>query len=203
MRPRFSSTSSDSPPPPPKGSVFSASAIYPFLLLSAITSLALNLSHQRTAKSQETAHLSAQITVLESLLNQLRSPSGSTPPSSEEIERELELVGLGRGKGKTALGEGDGSGKSRTSWSEVLFGKKGKEFEQDKDDTDWEKVFREADEAENKKKTSTSSPSSPSDPATVPTPVLATPPPAPSPTPASKPLSDQTPPKPKSTAIYL
>lgn len=139
IRPRFSSTASDSPPPPPKGSIFSAPTIYPFLLLSAITSLALNLSHQRTAKSQETAHLSARITVLESLLNQLRSPSGSPPPSSEEIERELELVGLGRGKGKTALGEGDGSGKSRTSWIEVLFGKKGKEFEQDKDDTDWEK----------------------------------------------------------------
>lgn len=135
-RPRFSSSASD-PPPPPRGSIFSASTIYPFLLLSAITSLALNLSHQRTAKSQETAHLSAQVTVLESLLNQLRSPSNR--PTSEDIERELELVGLGRGKGKTALGEGDKSGKGQTSWGEVLFGKKGKEFQQEKDDTDWEK----------------------------------------------------------------
>ena len=132
-----SSSDGPAPPPPPRGSIFSASTLYPFVLLSAITSLALNLSHQRTAKTQETAHLSAQISVLESLVNQLRS--SSTPPSAEEIERELELVGLGRGKGKIALGEGDKLGKSATSWTEVLFGKKGKEFEQDQDDTDWEK----------------------------------------------------------------
>ncbi|GAA5896619.1 uncharacterized protein JCM6883_006962 [Sporobolomyces salmoneus] len=203
-RVRYSSSSAN-PPPPPKGSFFSASAIYPFLLLSAITSLALNLSHQRTAKSQETAHLSAQITVLESLLAQLRSTS-SSPPSSEEIERELELVGLGRGKGKKALGEGDKLGKSMTSWTEVLFGKKGKEFQQDKDDTDWEKVFREADEAEIKKSNSSNS----SENKTLPTPVLVTPPPSqssPQPPPATSPsATDPTTPsssKPKSTAIYL
>lgn len=131
-------SSSGSPPPPPRGSFFSASAIYPFILLSAITSLALNLSHQRTARSQETSHLSAQITVLESLVNQLRNDPNRL--SDEEVEKELELVGLGRGKGKRVVGgEGDKSGRNETSWGEVLFGKRGKEFEPDKDDTDWEK----------------------------------------------------------------
>ncbi|GAA5872672.1 hypothetical protein JCM16303_004600 [Sporobolomyces ruberrimus] len=196
--------SSGSPPPPPRGSFFSASAIYPFILLSAITSLALNLSHQRTARSQETSHLSAQITVLESLVNQLRNDPNRL--SDEEVEKELELVGLGRGKGKRVVGgEGDKSGKNETSWGEVLFGKRGKEFEPDKDDTDWEKVFQEADEAEKLK----SNPSPSSSQETLPTTVLVAPPPL---SPASPPTtssrntkeeSPRPPQKPKTAAIYL
>lgn len=220
-------SSSGSPPPPPRGSFFSASAIYPFILLSAITSLALNLSHQRTARSQETSHLSAQITVLESLVNQLRNDPNRL--SDEEVEKELELVGLGRGKGKRVVGgEGDKSGKNETSWGEVLFGKRGKEFEPDKDDTDWEKgmplplslsllliltdkracactVFQEADEAEKLK----SNPSPSSSQETLPTTVLVAPPPL---SPASPPTtssrntkeeSPRPPQKPKTAAIYL
>jgi len=135
---RFNSTS-PSPPPPPRGSYFSASTIYPFLLLSAITSLALNLSHQRTARSQETSTLLAQISVLESILTKLRNPS-SGALDSEEIERELELVGLGRGKGKKGLGEGElGERKERVSWREVLLGTKDERYREEEDNTDWEK----------------------------------------------------------------
>ncbi|GAA5922194.1 uncharacterized protein JCM15063_003215 [Sporobolomyces koalae] len=191
---------STGPPPPPSGSIFSASTLYPFLLLSAITSLALNLSHQRTAKSQEVAHLSAQVTVLENLLANVHSLD------SEHVERELELVGLGRGKGKLALGEGDKLERNRTSWSEVLFGKKGKQFEPEQDDTDWEKVFREADEAEKASKTASA-------PETLPSTVLVAPPPPSSnvpqprsaPTQVRSPPSDQAlpPQKPPSSPVYL
>lgn len=62
-----------------------------------------------------------------------------TEEDRETVERELELVGLGRGKGKAKL-EHDEAGE--TSWGEVLFGKKGKAYEPEKDDTDWEKGER-------------------------------------------------------------
>lgn len=128
-----------SPPPPPRGSYFSASTIYPFLLLSAITSLALNLSHQRTARSQETSTLLAQISVLQDILTKLRN-SSKEAIDDEEIERELELVGLGRGKGKKGLGEGElGERKDRVSWREVLLGTKDERYRQEEDTTDWEK----------------------------------------------------------------
>ncbi|BGP12942.1 hypothetical protein JCM10213v2_000859 [Rhodosporidiobolus nylandii] len=139
----------DDPPPPPP-SWISAATIYPFILLSAITSLALNLSHQRTARETEGAHYRAQISVLETLLARLRTAAASgmqlTDAEKEEVERELELVGLGRGKGKQAV-EAEGAKREETSWTEVFFGKKGKGYEEE-DNTDWEKVFREADEAE-------------------------------------------------------
>ena len=61
----------------------------------------------------------------------------------EEVERELELVGLGRGKGEAARKRREAiKEQDDTSWGEVLFGKKGKGFEQEKDDTDWEKGER-------------------------------------------------------------
>ncbi|GAA5955070.1 hypothetical protein JCM21900_002776 [Sporobolomyces salmonicolor] len=137
---RRSASSSSAPPPkddPPRPSWISAVTIYPFILLSAMTSLALNLSHQRAARATETAHLGAQISVLESLLARVREGKQLSEAGQEEVERELELVGLGRGKGKEAVNAEAGA-KAPTSWREVLFGKKGKEFEE-KDDTDWEK----------------------------------------------------------------
>ncbi|GAA6007045.1 hypothetical protein JCM11491_001487 [Sporobolomyces phaffii] len=207
-RARYSSSSSGErplPPPPPRGSFFSASTVYPFILLSAITSLALNLSHQRTARAQETAHLSAQVTVLEALLDHVRSRAMTTDDDGddERIERELELVGLGRGRGKRALGEGDREGKRATSWSEVLFGNRATEYQPDQDDTDWERVFQEA-EAADLAKSSTRSTSARSE-NTLPTPVLVAPPPPSPPTPSPTPTDDAAPrpPQPKKAAIYL
>ncbi|GAA6043553.1 hypothetical protein JCM8097_001219 [Rhodosporidiobolus ruineniae] len=173
------SSSDDSPPPPPPPpNYFSAATIYPFILLSAITSLALNLSHQRTARETEGAHFRAQISVLEAVLARLRSPAltGRTlsAQEQEEIERELELVGLGRGKGKQAV-DAEGGKRAETSWTEVFLGKKGKGFDEEEDKTDWEKVFREADEAEKNRQ------SAPSPPAPIPSA------PTPSPSPASGP----------------
>lgn len=216
-----SSSSSSSQLPPPRPSYFSRQTLYPFLLLSAITSLALNLSHSRSQRQQETSQLSAQITVLEALVARLqeRSWPSLTEEDRETVERELELVGLGRGKGKKRE-EHDET--EETSWGEVLFGKKGKAYEPEKDDTDWEKggllrfltpnrpltaltlsafpsVFKDADAAEVTKQAAGPS-ASPEE--IIPTPSPSTPVSAPAPTPKPAPPK----PRPASLAqsgIYL
>lgn len=141
------------PPPPPPPKYLSFATAYPFILLSVITSLAVNLGVQRTARETEGARHRAQISVLEDLVARLRS-RGTTQATDhwlsrgtgalseeeqEEIERELELVGLGRGRGKAAV-SAEMSVKSdwETSWKEVFLGKKGKGYEQEDDQTDWE-----------------------------------------------------------------
>ncbi|ORY85378.1 hypothetical protein BCR35DRAFT_324698 [Leucosporidium creatinivorum] len=178
-----SSLGSSSQVPPPRPSYFSRQTLYPFLLLSTITSLALNLSHSRSQRQQETSQLSAQITVLEALVQRLQTRSWTqlTEEEKETVERELELVGLGRGKGKAKIEHDEAE---ETSWGEVLFGKKGKAYEPEKDDTDWEKVFKDADAAELTKQAAGGSAEelvpSPTAPA-VPAP--STPPPAPAPAP--------------------
>lgn len=121
------------------------SLLYPFLLLSTITSLALNLSHSRQQATATSRHLSAQVSVLSSLVDRLkadRDAHGARPWTADEreaVERELELVGLGRGKGKKAVDGAEVDKGVSISWGEVLFGKKGKQFEPEKDDTDWDK----------------------------------------------------------------
>ncbi|GAA5879314.1 hypothetical protein JCM3774_006431 [Rhodotorula dairenensis] len=145
-------------PPPPKYLRFAT--VYPFILLSIITSLALNLSVQRTARETEGGRYRAQISVLEDLIARLRARGAATaeratrrpsltPAEEDEIERELELVGLGRGRGKEAVSaEMSVKTDEATSWREVFLGKKGKDYEPEDDHTDWEAVFRQADEAE-------------------------------------------------------
>lgn len=139
------STGSPPPrPPPPKYIRFAT--VYPFILLSIITSLALNLSVQRTARETEGARHRAQISVLEKLVARLQSrhqefttTSELTEAEQDEIERELELVGLGRGKGKEAVSaEMSVKTDEATSWKEVFLGKKGKGYEPEDDKTDWE-----------------------------------------------------------------
>ena len=121
------------------------SLIYPFLLLSAITSLALNLSHSRQQATKTNRHLLAQVSVLSSLVSRLkyeRAEAGLKPwtvAEEEAVERELELVGLGRGEGKVAQEGAEVDKGASISWGEVLFGKKGKGYELEKDETDWDK----------------------------------------------------------------
>ncbi|GAA5977365.1 hypothetical protein JCM11641_000076 [Rhodosporidiobolus odoratus] len=190
----------DSPPPPPPPSYISAATIYPFILLSAITSLALNLSHQRTARETEGAQYRAQISVLETLLDGLRTPAATaavlTEAQQEDIERELELVGLGRGKGKAAV-DAEGGKRAETSWREVFLGKKGKGYEEE-DTTDWEKVFHEADEADKARtlaaRTRNAPPALTSPPASAPS----APPASPAPSTSSPPCSAR-----PSRGIYL
>ncbi|TKA55445.1 hypothetical protein B0A53_02371 [Rhodotorula sp. CCFEE 5036] len=145
-------TSSSPPPPrPPPPKYIRFATVYPFILLSIITSLALNLSVQRTARETEGARHRAQISVLEKLVARLRSRHRSelTEAEQDEIERELELVGLGRGRGKEAVSaEMSVKTDEATSWKEVFLGKKGKGYEPEDDKTDWEAVFKQADEAE-------------------------------------------------------
>ncbi|GJN91798.1 hypothetical protein Rhopal_004821-T1 [Rhodotorula paludigena] len=195
------------PPPPPPPKYFTAATIYPFILLSAITSLALNLSHQRTARDTERAHLQAQISVLETILARLRAVPAAARASlseqqQEDIERELELVGLGRGKGKEAV-SAEASVREATSWTEVFFGKKGKGYEEEKDETDWEKVFREADAAEHARQAGLpTAEAAPSPPASPVTPTTFLPQSAP-PTTADPVVRPVVPAKPATKAVYL
>lgn len=143
-------TASSSPPPrPPPPKYIRFATVYPFILLSIITSLALNLSVQRTARETEGARHRAQISVLEKLVGRLQSRHAEsattkaredlTEAEQDEIERELELVGLGRGRGKEAVSaEMSVKTDEATSWKEVFLGKKGKGYEPEDDKTDWE-----------------------------------------------------------------
>ncbi|KAK4054795.1 hypothetical protein OIV83_000719 [Microbotryomycetes sp. JL201] len=128
--------------------------IYPFIMLSIITSLALNLRHSRSQREADERRLEAQVDVLQDTIAHLKLQNWSTLPSQdrEQIEKRLERVGLGRAKGKARDdNQRPLSDMMATSWFEVLFGKKGKQFEQKEDDTDWDLVMKEADEAETKR----------------------------------------------------
>ncbi|GAA5926931.1 hypothetical protein JCM3775_007082 [Rhodotorula graminis] len=197
------------PPPPPPRVYIQPATIYPFILLSIITSLALNLGHQRTARDTEAARYRAQLSVLESLL--ARATATARPLSErdqDDIERELELVGLGRGRDKAVVGA-ETSVREATSWTEVFFGKKGKAYEQVKDDTDWDKVFREADEAEKIRQSAPPPAVVPaaSSPALSPVAAVSSPaplPPSSSPAQPPTPVPQPPPPaKPTSKAVYL
>lgn len=152
----------------PRPSYITRANLYPFLLLTAMTSLALNLSYSRTNTAAEQAQLRAQLSVLTKVVLGLSAIEGVQSPGRaaqiEEMDRALEMVGLGCGKGKAKAVEVVG-----TTWRETLLGRKGKEWEaKEADPTDWEKgesdpgafvdpsltrskVFREAAEADDKK----------------------------------------------------
>lgn len=159
-----SNSSTESTTPRPEINYISFETLYPFFLLSVMTSLALNLSHNRSSFKDEELNLKAKISVLEKIVDRLRERGNEeengatnlkdmvkgkgkekrnntwlTEEEQESIERELELVGLGRNKGKSveSILKNVGS-KVGTSWREVFLGKKGKEWEE-VDETDWEK----------------------------------------------------------------
>ncbi|KAK4332497.1 hypothetical protein RTBOTA2_000669 [Rhodotorula toruloides] len=195
----FPPSSPPSLPPTERPPFFTAAAIYPFILVSLLSSTALNLSYQRVAREREGARLRAQVSLLESLLARLRTEAGRalSEAEQEEIERELELVGLGRGAGKEVV-DAESSVKVQTTWSEMLFGKKGKEYQEDKDETDWDAVLREADAAESARQAgrTVSTPA----PTAAPSP-RSTQPPSPAPSPASPtPSADSRPPP---RGVYL
>ena len=120
----------------PRAVYLTSATIYPFILLTAITSLAFNLSYARQSNHQKTQALTAQITVLTDILGTLAAtplpPSGPLRAAQlDAIQKNLEMVGLREG-GKAPAKEG-------TTWREVLLGKKGKEFTQnDEEEPDWE-----------------------------------------------------------------
>lgn len=79
---------------------------------------------------------------MERVLARLRAIEGRVldEDTLERIEKELELVGLGRGKGRETIEEElNRKANEPIAWKEVLLGKKGKGFEQETDNTDWEK----------------------------------------------------------------
>ena len=110
----------------PRSVYLTTATVYPFLLLTAITSLALNLSYARQSNAQKTQALTAQITVLSDIIATLSStPLPPTGPlrlaQLDAIQKNLQLVGLRESTTipPTSLA---------TTWREVLLGKKNKEM---------------------------------------------------------------------------
>ncbi|KDE06039.1 hypothetical protein MVLG_03593 [Microbotryum lychnidis-dioicae p1A1 Lamole] len=159
IRRAYSTSSSTSPPSdplsssgPPPSRFFTLSTLYPFLLLSITTSLAINLRSSRNANATQVAHLNAHISILERTLEHITSTKGGWQGLTEQerirIERELQSIGL-RESGEKDRPESEHTGE--TSWSEVFFGNKEKRYQARQatdDDTDWEQVFKQADQDE-------------------------------------------------------
>lgn len=109
---------------------------YPLLLLSAFTSLAINLAYTRSAALEDKQHHDAQLSVLKALVKRLEARQRSTALTQDEqreIDRELELVGL--------LKRDEHAEEAEITWRDVLFsrGKRRKATQQDDDDeAHWE-----------------------------------------------------------------
>ena len=119
----------------PRAVYLTSATVYPFLLLTAITSLALNLSYARQSNHQKTQALTAQITVLSDILTTLAAtplpPSGPLRAAQlDAIDKNLQMVGLREGAAAPVV--------DPTTWREVLLGKKGKQFtDNDEAEPDW------------------------------------------------------------------
>ena len=93
-----------------------------FILWTSLTSLAFNLLILRRASKAERDISSAQISVLEDLLQRFEV-NAAQGLSEDDLERELEMVGLRERKQST-------SDAGEIEWSEVAFGtKRAKEVE--------------------------------------------------------------------------
>lgn len=141
-----STSASPAAPPPPRPSYFTLATLYPFLLLSLLTSLAVNIAYGRTQHADEAALLRAQLSVLDRVQTYWARRSEGLAPAAdaeaveEALERELEMVGLGRAKGQERVKRG--RAEDGTSWREVFLGKKGVEWtareDADEQAVDWE-----------------------------------------------------------------
>jgi hypothetical protein len=93
----------------------------------AITSISIHLLHQRKASNDEQAQINAQISILESISQQLRS---TEPLSDNELER---LKNLAKGRGDSV----GGILKEKISWKDVILGR---QMSDDlTDSTQWDK----------------------------------------------------------------
>ncbi|SCV68669.1 BQ2448_790 [Microbotryum intermedium] len=125
---------------------FTLTTLYPFLLLSLTTSLAINLRSSRNSSATQIAHLKAQISILERTLERIRTTRGGWQGLSEEerkgVEKELRSIGLNGGReGGSEDGGGNAKGDKETSWTEVIFGNKEKRYQPRHAitaETDWE-----------------------------------------------------------------
>lgn len=100
--------------------------LYPFLLLSAVVSLTMNLRRVRVGAEDEARRLRAQIGVLEGLVEWLKSDEGkkeSNEAAHARVKRHLELVGLReRNEGEAITGQARLA--RSVTWKEVLLGRK-------------------------------------------------------------------------------
>lgn len=99
----------------------------------ALTSISINLiSHRRTVED-ERSRIQAQISVLESIKEQLQSDK---PLSSEELERLKKLV---RPVDTGHEGRETGSQKEEISWINVFRGRKGRASDGEPEISQWDK----------------------------------------------------------------
>jgi len=111
------------------------SSYVPHLIYStALTSLSFHLLFHKRQAEVDRAHLTAQVSILESLVQQLRS--GQNVPV-EEIDRLSKLSKTHEG------GESTGARMEKVGWREVFLGRKREEDSGERETKDWEEVRRE------------------------------------------------------------
>jgi hypothetical protein len=108
------------------------SAYLPHLIYSTIlTSLSFHLLFQKKQSEVDRAHLTAQISILESLKDRLRSEQDI---SDDEIER---LCRLAKTHEESHM-EGAGMKREKVGWKEVFLGQKSEVDPGEHDKKDWE-----------------------------------------------------------------
>jgi len=113
------------------------SAYLPHLIYSTVlTSLSFHLLFQKKQSEVDRAHLTAQISILESLKDRLRSEQDI---SDDEIER---LCRLAKTHEESHM-EGAGMKREKVGWKEVFLGQKSEVDPGEHDKKDWEELQRE------------------------------------------------------------
>ncbi|KZT03916.1 uncharacterized protein LAESUDRAFT_761511 [Laetiporus sulphureus 93-53] len=113
----------------PRVTPFSA-AYVPHLLSSlALTSIAIHLVRQRNAATTDRAHLSAQISILESTVGRLRAGERIPPP---ELDRVLRLArSQTEEQGEETIVERMREKEGEIGWKEVFLGRKPRSKEEE------------------------------------------------------------------------
>ncbi|KDQ13988.1 hypothetical protein BOTBODRAFT_175116 [Botryobasidium botryosum FD-172 SS1] len=110
----------------------------PLLSALALTSLSFNLLVHRRNSAYERSRLTAQTTILESLVSRMRS---GERVEDAEIER---LLKLGRGEKEGEVEGGADRWDGRVGWKDVLFGRKPGEAEDRATMKEWEEAIASA-----------------------------------------------------------
>jgi len=113
------------------------SAYLPHLIYSTVlTSLSFHLLFQKKQSEVDRAHLSAQISILESLKHRLRSGQDI---SDDEIGRLCRLAKTH----EDGHMEGAGMKRENVGWKEVFLGRKSEGDSGEREKKDWEELQRE------------------------------------------------------------
>jgi hypothetical protein len=128
---RLYSTEPPLPPPPPRWRWPPArQLVYPLILLSALSSAAVNLRNSRELTYNTVSHLKAQVSTLEDLVDRVRR---GEDVDAAKLHRELARVGL-RERVDVAPAE------TKVGWKEALFGRKKRPEDEEEVDLEQRKI---------------------------------------------------------------